>query len=146
MRLFVLRYSLPLLTLLTATSAGFSAELPSITVTDRNALGHDPNTRSFEHEDLARFGDGGDLTDALRRLPGVQITPEGRIQLRGMGNGYTRVEINGQTVGGLNEGVMLQDLTVDMVEQVDIVRGWIDFALERRLDRPARRGARKENG
>ena len=123
MRLFVLRYSLPLLTLLTATSAGFSAELPSITVTDRNALGHDPNTRSFEHEDLARFGDGGDLTDALRRLPGVQITPEGRIQLRGMGNGYTRVEINGQAVGGLNEGVMLQDLTVDMVEQVDIVRG-----------------------
>ncbi len=112
-----------LLTLLAATAGVVAAELPAVTVTDWARLDSDANTRSFEHEDLARFGDGVDLTDALRRLPGIQITPEGRIQLRGMGNGYTRVEINGQAVGGLNEGVMLQDITVDMVEQVDIVRG-----------------------
>ena len=122
MRLPTVLYPATLLTLCFAT-ASLAAELPIVTVADWALLDHDPNTRTFEHEDLASFGDGGDLTDVLRRLPGVQITPEGRIQLRGMGNGYTRVEINGQAVGGLNEGVMLQDLTVDMVEQVDIVRG-----------------------
>jgi outer membrane receptor protein involved in Fe transport len=101
--------------------AAQATTLPAVTVTA--PLESDANTRTFDHDDLDRFGDGGDLNDALRRLPGVQITPEGRIQLRGMGNGYTRVEINGQAVGGLKEGPMLDGYTVDMVESVEIVRG-----------------------
>lgn len=106
--------------------ASMAAALAPVTVTGQihgDLDDQDANTRTFDQEELARFGDGGDLIDALRRLPGVQITPEGRIQLRGMGNGYTRVEVNGQPVGGLNEGAMLDGFTIDMVEQVDIVRG-----------------------
>ncbi len=115
-------YPLSLLALLLPT-AGMAATLAPVTVTDSPLLDQDANTRRFDHDELARFGDGADLLDALRRLPGVQILSEGRIQLRGMGNGYTRVEVNGQAVGGLREGPVLDGLTVDMVEQVEIVRG-----------------------
>jgi outer membrane receptor for ferrienterochelin and colicins len=111
---------IPCVALWTALAAS-ATTLPAVTVSA--PAESDANTRTFDHDDLARFGDGGNLIDALRRLPGVQITPEGRIQLRGMGNGYTRVEINGQAVGGLKEGPMLDGFTVDMVESVEIVRG-----------------------
>lgn len=116
----------PLFSWVLATTSSIASlctatDLASVTVTDQLAL--NPNIHVYDHDELARFGNGADLTDALRQLPGVQISPDGRIQLRGMGNGYTRVEVNGQAIGGLGAGPMLDGITVDMVEQVDIVRG-----------------------
>ena len=115
-------YSLCVLALLGSISST-AATLTPVNVTASARLDEDADTRSFDHDDLARFGDGADLIDVLRRLPGVQVSPEGRIQLRGMGDGYTRVEINGQPVGSLGAGAMLDGFTVDRVESVDIVRG-----------------------
>jgi exoribonuclease R len=40
---------------------------------------------------------------------------------------------------GSRERFALGDRVRVVVAQVNLVRGWIDFALERRLDRPARR-------
>ncbi|MCX7277426.1 MAG: TonB-dependent receptor [Burkholderiales bacterium] len=104
-----------------AVGVSYAAELTPITVI--GLLAPSPNTLVFDRDELARFGDGGDLSEVLRRLPGVQISPEGRVQLRGMGNGYTRIEVNGEAVGGLGAGPVLDGLTVDMVEQVELVRG-----------------------
>lgn len=115
-------HPLSVLPLLVAVSS-MATTLAPVTVTGSGLLDQDANTRQFDHSDLDRFGDGAALLDALRRLPGVQIAPDGRIQLRGMGGGYTRVEVNGQPVGGLGQGPVLDGFTVDMVEQVEIVRG-----------------------
>lgn len=74
-------------------------------------------------DELVRFGDT-ELTDALKRLPGVTITAgapgrAGGISLRGMGQGYSQVLINGQKAPA---GFEIDSLTPDMVERVEIIR------------------------
>jgi len=74
-------------------------------------------------DELVRFGDT-ELTDALKRLPGVTITAgapgrAGGISLRGMGEGYSQVLINGQKAPA---GFEIDSLTPDMVERIEIVR------------------------
>lgn len=111
--------SLLALALLACSAGSQSAELAPVTVTARVP---DATTQVFEHDDLARFGDA-DMNTVLRRLPGVQIDSEGRIQLRGMGNGYTRIELNGQPLGSQGAGAALDNIPVDLVERVEVVRG-----------------------
>ena len=74
-------------------------------------------------DELVRFGDT-ELTDALKRLPGVTIVAgaPGRasgISLRGMGEGYSQVLINGVKAPA---GFEIDSLTPDMVERIEIVR------------------------
>jgi outer membrane receptor for ferrienterochelin and colicins len=107
--------------LLSACTAATATELPAVTALA--PLEQDANSQWYDRAALEQFGDSGDIRDALRRLPGVQINPDGRVQLRGMGNGYTRIEINGVAVGGLGAGATLEGFNVDTVESVEIVRG-----------------------
>ena len=74
-------------------------------------------------EEIARFGDTS-LGDVLRRLPGVTVSGSGMldprdIKLRGLGNGYTQILLNGAP---LPPGFPLADIAPELIERVEIQR------------------------
>jgi ribonuclease R len=99
-----------------------------------------------------RVGERFDATVTRIARHGFYATPdaffvEGLVPLRTLRGHFEFDERGAMLVAhGSGERFQLGDRLRVVVAQVDIVRGWIDFALERRLDRPARRGARKEDG
>jgi ribonuclease R len=65
---------------------------------------------------------------------------EGLVPLRSLRGSFALDERGAALVArGSRERFALGDRVRVIVAQVNLVRGWIDFALERRLDRPARR-------
>lgn len=73
-------------------------------------------------EEIDKFGDAT-LGEVLRRLPGV-TTPGapgrgGPPRMRGLGNGYTQLLIDGQRVP---PGFSLESLTPEQVERIEILR------------------------
>jgi outer membrane receptor protein involved in Fe transport len=74
------------------------------------------------HAELVRQGDQT-LADALKRLPGISISgvpgQGGAISMRGLGNGYTQIMLNGEPVPA---GFSLDSIAPDMIERVDIMR------------------------
>ncbi|MFZ6759259.1 TonB-dependent receptor plug domain-containing protein [Undibacterium sp. Ji50W] len=77
----------------------------------------------FGREELDRNGDSS-LGEVLKRLPGVTIGGRpgrgGDIRMRGMGNGYTQILINGERAP---RGFSMDSLTPDQVERIEIMRG-----------------------
>lgn len=82
----------------------------------------DSLTTVYDRATLTSEGDGT-LKEYLSRQPGVGVDANGYISLRGMGAGYTQVLVNGQQIGALNGDVMLEGISMDMIERVEIVRG-----------------------
>ncbi|MBB5369206.1 MULTISPECIES: TonB-dependent siderophore receptor [unclassified Janthinobacterium] len=76
------------------------------------------------YEELNQQGDRS-LSDALKRLPGISIGGAqgsgqgGQIQLRGLGQGYTLIMLNGVPVPA---GFSLDSLDPELVERVEIMR------------------------
>ena len=74
------------------------------------------------HDELVSHGDTT-LLDALKRLPGVTVTGTGgrgsEIRLRGLGNGYTQILVNGEPVA---PGFSLETLNPDLIERIEIYR------------------------
>lgn len=74
------------------------------------------------HEELVRQGDQT-LADVLKRLPGISIsgTPGqgGAINMRGLGNGYTQIMLNGEPVAA---GFSLDSIAPEMIERIEIMR------------------------
>ena len=73
-------------------------------------------------EEIDKFGDSN-VGEVLRRLPGV-TTPGapgrgGPPRLRGLGNGFTQILIDGQRVP---PGFSLENLTPEQVERIEILR------------------------
>lgn len=74
-------------------------------------------------EEIEQYGDST-IGETLRRLPGV-TTPGGRPgrggppRLRGLGNGYTQLLIDGEPIP---RGFSLESLTPDQVERIEILR------------------------
>ena len=69
-------------------------------------------------DELAANGDRT-LADALRRLPGVTVSDSAGIRLRGLGNGYTQVLLNGQPAPN---GFSLDSLPPEVIERVEVLR------------------------
>lgn len=73
-------------------------------------------------EEITKYGDTS-VSDVLRRVPGVTVTgTSGRgteIKLRGLGNGYTAILINGEPAGG---NFSLDNLPPDLIERIEVVR------------------------
>ena len=73
-------------------------------------------------EEIEKFGDST-LGDVLRRLPGVTIggTPGrgGAIRMRGLGNGYTQILLDGERVP---PGFSLDSIPPDQIERIEILR------------------------
>jgi iron complex outermembrane receptor protein len=76
----------------------------------------------FGREELDRYGDTS-LGDVLKRLPGITMsgTPGrgGDIRMRGLGNGYTQILINGEPAP---RGFSMDSLSPDQVERIEIMR------------------------
>ncbi|WP_348700414.1 TonB-dependent receptor [Duganella fentianensis] len=77
----------------------------------------------FSREELDRNGDSN-IGDVLKRLPGVTLGGRpgrgGEVRMRGMGNGYTQVLLNGERPPA---GFSMESLSPDQVERVEIMRG-----------------------
>ena len=104
--------------------------VPSVTVSGSRA--NDTQTRQmstaakmvFGREELDRNGDSS-VGEILKRLPGVTMGgPPGRggggVRMRGMGNGYTQMLVNGERPPA---GFSLESLSPDQVERIEIMRG-----------------------
>ncbi|MDM4765583.1 TonB-dependent receptor [Pelomonas sp. SE-A7] len=72
----------------------------------------------YGREELDRQGDI-DVTDVLKRLPGVSMDG-GSPRLRGLGGGYTKVLINGEDAP---PGFSLDTLAPGDVERIEVVKG-----------------------
>ena len=99
------------------------------------------------HDELVRFGDDN-LADVLKRLPGITIEGApgggGAIRLRGLGNGYTQILLDGEPAP---PGFALDSLAPELVERIEILRvptadmsaqaiaGTINIVLRKRADR-----------
>ena len=71
----------------------------------------------IQHADIVRQGDQA-LSDVLRRLPGVSIHGTA-IQMRGLGNGYTQILLNGEPVAA---GFSLDAIVPETIERIEILR------------------------
>ena len=71
---------------------------------------------------IERYGDSN-LGDVLKRLPGVTIQGRpgrgGNIRVRGLGNGYTQILLDGQRIP---PGFSLDSLTPEQIERIEILR------------------------
>lgn len=76
------------------------------------------STLVLTRDDLAANGDRT-LADALRRLPGITISDTAGIKMRGLGNGYTQVLLNGQPAP---QGFSLDSLPPEVIERVEVLR------------------------
>ena len=76
----------------------------------------------IDHADLVRQGDQT-LADVLKRLPGISIAGApgqgGAIQMRGLGNGYTQIMLNGEPVAA---GFSLDSIAPEAIERIEILR------------------------
>ncbi|WP_186453923.1 TonB-dependent receptor plug domain-containing protein [Denitratisoma sp. DHT3] len=76
----------------------------------------------YGREELDRYGDSS-VGDILKRLPGVTLsgTPGrgGDIRMRGLGNGYTMILINGEPAP---RGFSMDSLAPEQIEQIEIMR------------------------
>ena len=77
----------------------------------------------YGRDELDRNGDSN-LGDILKRLPGVTMGGRpgrgGQIRMRGLGNGYTQVLLNGERPPA---GFSMDSLSPDQVERIEIMRG-----------------------
>ncbi len=120
----------------TPDSAPFKGEaddakvVPQVTVQGSRA--NDTETRRlstaakmvFGREELDRNGDTS-VGEILKRLPGVTMGgPPGRggggVRMRGLGNGYTQLLVNGERPPA---GFSLESLSPDQVERIEVMRG-----------------------
>ncbi len=110
------------------------AKVQAVTVTGSRANDTESRRLStaakmvFGREELDRNGDSS-VGEILKRLPGVTMGgPPGRggrgggggVRMRGLGNGYTQMLVNGERPPA---GFSLESLAPDQVERIEIMRG-----------------------
>lgn len=76
----------------------------------------------YGREEIEKYGDTN-ISDVLKRLPGVSVG-EGKgkgaeIRLRGLGNGYTQILLNGQAT---SPDFNIDSITPDLIEKIEIMR------------------------
>lgn len=68
-------------------------------------------------EEIKKYGDT-QILDVMKRLPGVTVQ-NNSIRLRGLGNGYTQILIDGERPP---PGFSIDNLNPDLVEKIEIIR------------------------
>jgi outer membrane receptor for ferrienterochelin and colicins len=61
--------------------------------------------------------------EALNLLPGVNVNGDGCLRVRGMEGRQTLILIDGQRYYGGHDGVDLSNIPVEMIEQIEVVKG-----------------------
>ena len=80
-----------------------------------------------DRQDIEQMG-ADSIGDALRQLPGVQVTGGGNgnleIRMRGLDPSATRILIDGEQLGGARQGsqLPLDQLPADMIERIEVLR------------------------
>jgi outer membrane receptor for ferrienterochelin and colicins len=111
-------------------AAAADAKLQQVTVSGTRANDTESRRLStaskmiFGREELDRNGDSS-VGEILKRLPGVTMGGRpgrggGGVRMRGLGNGYTQMLVNGERPPG---GFSLESLSPDQVERIEIIRG-----------------------
>lgn len=127
LNVFLCSLALPLTAHAYTDDAIPDATVPSVTVTAGKLQQRRNDTVAsivVGYEELNQQGDRS-LSDALKRLPGISIGRAqgsgqgGQIQLRGLGQGYTLIMLNGVPVPA---GFSLDSLDPELVERVEIMR------------------------
>lgn len=72
----------------------------------------------YGREELDRYGDTN-VADVLKRLPGISMV-DGAVRMRGLGNGYTMVMINGDPAP---PGFKLDQLDPSQIERIEVSKG-----------------------
>lgn len=72
----------------------------------------------YGREELDRYGDTN-VSDVLKRLPGISVV-DGAVRMRGLGNGYTLVLINGDPAP---PGFRLDQLDPSQIERIEVTKG-----------------------
>jgi outer membrane receptor for ferrienterochelin and colicins len=112
-------------------------------------------------DELLKYGDSS-VASVLKRLPGITVSGVpgrgGEIRMRGLGNGYTQILLNGEPAP---PGFALDTLAPELIERVEIMRaptaeystqaiaGTINIVLKRAIlkgQRDVKLGVRAENG
>jgi outer membrane receptor protein involved in Fe transport len=73
------------------------------------------------HDELVKYGDTS-VADVLKRVPGVTVGGSGRnseIRMRGLGNGYTQILIDGERAP---QDFAIESLAPDVIERIEIMR------------------------
>ena len=142
------RHIIPLAFLICTTA---TAQTIEITATRDRARQQDTAAMTVVGRDeLLRYGDQS-LGDALRRVPGITVAGVpgrgGEIRMRGLGNGYTRVLLDGQPAPA---GFAIESLAPEQIERVEVQRvasaetgaqaiaGTINIILRKTAARPER--------
>lgn len=71
----------------------------------------------IDQKDILKYGDAN-VYDVLKRAPGVTVTGS-TIRMRGLGNGYTQILVNGER---LPPGFSMDALAPDQIERIEIIR------------------------
>lgn len=69
------------------------------------------------HDEIIKYGDNN-VMDVLKRLPGVTVSGA-NVRMRGLGNGYTQVLINGERAPA---GFSIDALAPDVIERIEVLR------------------------
>ncbi|MFT3930994.1 MAG: TonB-dependent receptor [Spongiibacteraceae bacterium] len=107
-----------------STNSAQTTELKAVVVNGAEAALNQSSAAKVivSQEDLTRFGDTT-IADALKRVPGISVsgTPGrgGEIRMRGLGNGYTQILLNGEPVA---PGFSLDSLAPNLIERIEVVR------------------------
>jgi outer membrane receptor protein involved in Fe transport len=117
------------------------------------AADHDPrrdDTASktvMTQEEILKYGDTN-VFDVLKRAPGVTVVGGG-IRMRGLGNGYTQILVNGERPP---PGFSLDTVAPDQIERIEIIRaasaefstqaiaGTVNIVLKKVVAKPQRDG------
>lgn len=109
--------------LLAVSACAYASETPEpqqVKITGARADQRQRETTTsivIQHADIVRQGDQA-LSDVLKRLPGVSIHGNA-IQMRGLGNGYTQILLNGEPVAA---GFSLDAIAPETIERIEILR------------------------
>jgi iron complex outermembrane receptor protein len=111
-----------------ASGASAPAQLQRVEITSTRASDTEERRQStaakivIGREEIERYGDSN-LGDVLKRLPGVTMQGRpgrgGNIRMRGLGNGYTQILLDGQRIP---PGFSLDSLTPEQIERIEILR------------------------
>jgi outer membrane receptor for ferrienterochelin and colicins len=103
----------------TNTPAASATPVQSVQITgsaERQRQGDTTAKVVISHADIVRYGDTS-ASDVLRRLPGVTVA--GEIRMRGLGNGYTQILVNGDPVP---PGFSIDSISPELIERVELMR------------------------
>ncbi|MBC3920450.1 TonB-dependent receptor [Undibacterium sp. CY18W] len=77
---------------------------------------------TYGREEIDKYGDTN-LSEVLKRLPGISVTESkgkgAEIRMRGLGNGYTQILLNGQATPN---GFTIDSIAPDLIEKIEVMR------------------------